>query len=253
MDPIVLITGASSGFGEACAHRFAAAHYALILVARRKDRLEALKALLEREYQSQVFLIELDVTNRKQVEKAISGLPDPWKGIRLLINNAGLALGFSTLDEGDPGDWDTMIDTNVKGLLYVSRAVLPLMRERHKGHVINIGSTAAKDVYPKGNVYCATKHAVDAISKAMRIDLLPHHIRVTAVHPGAAETEFSLVRFQGDREKAGKVYQGYTPLSAKDVAEAVFFCASRPEEVCINDLVITPTSQANAHYFHKES
>jgi 3-hydroxy acid dehydrogenase/malonic semialdehyde reductase len=252
MGPIAFITGASSGFGKACAERFAKEKYALILLARRGDRLTSLKKELEKSYNTEVLLLEADVRNRKAVEEAVAGLGPDWKNIDVLINNAGLAAGFSTIDEGDPADWDTMIDTNVKGLLYVSRAVLPLMRERRMGHVINIGSTAAKDVYPKGNVYCATKHAVDALSKAMRIDMLPFRIRVTAVHPGAAETEFSSVRFKGDAAKAKEVYKGYIPLSAADVAEAVYFCASRPEHVCINDLVITPVSQANAHYFQKE-
>lgn len=249
---IVFITGATAGFGEACAEKFAQSGYDLIINGRRNERLTALQSRLEKQYGVNVFPLRFDVRRQEEVIAAIGQLPEDWKKIDLLINNAGLALGLSAIEEGNTEDWDTMIDTNVKGLLYVSRQVLPLMKARKSGHVINIGSTAAKDVYPKGNIYCATKHAVDALSKAMRIDLLPYNIKVTAIHPGAAETEFSLVRFKGDEDKAKNVYEGYEPLHAQDIAEAAFFCATRPPHVCINDLVITPTRQANAHYFYKE-
>ncbi len=185
------------------------------------------------------------------VTSALESLPEAWRRIDVLVNNAGLALDLSTIDEGDTDDWDTMIDTNVKGLLYVSRTVIPWMKERKSGHIINIGSTAAKIVYAKGNVYCATKAAVDALSQGMRIDLLPYGIKVTAVHPGAAETEFSLVRFKGDTSKAKGVYTGFEPLQAEDVANVVWYCSSLPPHVCINDLVVTATAQANAYYTYK--
>lgn len=251
MKGIVLITGATAGFGEACAIKFAAEGYDLIITGRRKERLEKLTQQLTAQYNIQTHLLCFDVRNRAAVEAAIDGLPPRWKQPDILINNAGLAMGLSSIEEGDPDDWDTMIDTNVKGLLYVSRCVLPLMKARKKGHVFNIGSTAAKDVYPKGNVYCASKHAVDALSQAMRIDLLPYGIKVTAIHPGAAETEFSLVRFKGDATKAKSVYAGFEPLHAEDIAEVIYFCATLPAHVCINDLVLTPTRQANAHFIHR--
>jgi len=252
VENIVFITGASSGIGKACAEKFAAAGFPLILLARRKDRLTLIKDRLEKTYPIQVTILTCDVRDREAVSRSIGSLPDQWQGISVLLNNAGLAMGFSTIGEGDPDDWDTMIDTNVKGLLYVSRAVIPFMRTRKTGHIINIGSTAGKNVYPKGNVYCATKQAVDALSKAMRIDLLSDRIRVTAIHPGAAETEFALVRFRGNEQQAKEVYKGYEPLKPEDLAEIIFFCASRPGNVCINDLVVTPLSQADANYFYKQ-
>lgn len=250
-EKIVLITGATAGIGRACAGKFAANGYDLVLTGRRKDKLTVLQQELEKKYSVEVLPLNFDVRDREATGRAIGGLTGKWKQIDVLINNAGLAAGLATIDEGALDDWEAMIDTNVKGLLYVSRAVMPLMVANGKGHIINIGSTAGKDVYPKGNVYCATKHAVDALSKAMRIDLLPHHIRVTAIHPGAAETEFSIVRFKGDEEKAKEVYKGFTPLSGEDIAETVFFCTTLPPHACINDLVITPTAQANAHYIFK--
>jgi 3-hydroxy acid dehydrogenase / malonic semialdehyde reductase len=192
-----------------------------------------------------------DVQDRTAVFNAIQSLPPEWQTIDVLVNNAGLALGRDSFENANLDDWDTMIDTNLKGLLYVSKAVLPFMISRKKGQVINIGSVAGKLVYKEGNGYCASKHAVDAISKAMRIDLLPHHIKITAIHPGAAETEFSLVRFKGDDTKAKQVYDGFTPLYANDIADVVFYCAGLPENICINDLTVTSTAQADAIYIHK--
>ncbi|SFW70577.1 SDR family NAD(P)-dependent oxidoreductase [Chitinophaga sancti] len=249
---IVLITGATAGFGEACARKFAAKGYDLIITGRRQERLTALQQDLEKTNGVKVLPLTFDVQDEKAVSSALEQIPDSWKAVDVLINNAGLALGLSTIDEGSLSDWDTMIDTNVKGLLYVSRVVIPWLKARKKGHIINLGSTAAKTVYAKGNVYCATKAAVDAISQGMRIDLLPYFIKVTAIHPGAAETEFSVVRFKGDAGKADDVYKGFKPLSADDVADTIYYCATLPAHVCINDLVITCTQQANAIYTYKE-
>ena len=251
MNKIILITGATSGFGEACARKFAASGgYDIIITGRRKERLDSLKKELEKN--SRVLTLVFDVQDKAAVQKAIDSLPQEWKKVDLLINNAGLALGRDYFDEADMADWETMIDTNVKGLLYVSRAVLPLMIPQGKGHVINLGSTAAKVVYDRGNVYCGTKAAVDSISHAMRIDLLRHSIKVTAIHPGAADTEFSNIRFKGDDAQAKKVYEGYTPLYAEDVADTIFYCATLPDHVCINDLIITCTAQADAIYTYKK-
>ncbi|SFD12261.1 NADP-dependent 3-hydroxy acid dehydrogenase YdfG [Chitinophaga sp. CF118] len=249
---IVLITGATSGFGEACAKKFAANSYDLIITGRRQERLQLLQQQLEQQHNIRVLPLCFDVRDEKAVTSTLNGIPEQWKAVDILINNAGLALGASGIDEGALSDWDTMIDTNVKGLLYVSRTVIPWLKTKGKGHIINLGSTAAKSVYAKGNIYCATKAAVDSISQAMRIDLLPYHIKVTAVHPGAAETEFAVVRFKGDTEKAENVYKGFKPLSGEDVADTIFYCATLPAHVCINDLVITCLQQANANYFHKE-
>lgn len=247
----ILITGATSGFGEAMARRFAQEGWRVIITGRRRDRLDALKRELEGlhgtvEGGAVAHALRFDVRKRQEVERALAALPAAWSTIDVLVNNAGLALGLEAFPEGDPDDWDAMIDTNVKGLLFVSRAVAPGMVARGGGHIINIGSTAGKEVYPKGNVYCATKHAVDALTKAMRIDLLPHGIKVTQVAPGAAETEFSEVRFHGDRDRAKQTYAGFTPLTAKDVAAIVFFAATQPPHVCLNDIVVTPTAQANS-------
>ncbi len=251
MNKIVLITGATSGFGKACAEKFAAAGgYNLILTGRRTGRLDALKQQLEG---VSVLPLIFDVQDKEAVDRAIASLPPEWKKIDLLINNAGLALGRDYFDQASMEDWETMIDTNVKGLLYVSRAVIPLMTGRKNTQIINLGSVAGKEVYEKGNVYCASKFAVDAISRSMRIDLLRHGIKVTAIHPGAAETEFSTVRFKGDEGQAQKIYEGFTPLSAADVADAIYYCATLPPHVCINDLVITCTAQADAIYFHKKA
>jgi 3-hydroxy acid dehydrogenase / malonic semialdehyde reductase len=252
MNRTILITGATSGFGEACARKFAASGDRLILTGRRADRLVALRRELERESVAPgVLPLTFDVRDRAATDAAIASLPPDWRNIDILINNAGLALGRDYFDDASLEDWETMIDTNIKGLLYVSRAVLPLMIPTGNGHIINLGSVAGKEVYEKGNVYCGTKFAVDAISHSMRIDLLRHGIKVTAIHPGAADTEFSKVRFKGDETQAKKIYEGYTPLHADDVADAIFYCASLPPHVCINDLVITCTAQADAIYFYK--
>jgi 3-hydroxy acid dehydrogenase/malonic semialdehyde reductase len=253
MSKIALVTGATSGFGKACAEKFACNGYDVIITGRREERLEQVQKELQQHYNVAALPLVFDVRDRAAVFAAIEQLDDDWKQINVLINNAGLALGRDYFDEADIDDWDTMIDTNVKGLLYVSRAVTSLMISQKSGHVINIGSTAAKDVYEKGNVYCASKRAVAAISEAMRIDLLRHGIKVTAVHPGAAETEFSLVRFKGNKEMASSVYTGFQPLSATDVADVVYYCTTLPTHVCINELVLTATAQANSFYLHKSS
>jgi NADP-dependent 3-hydroxy acid dehydrogenase YdfG len=248
---IALITGATAGFGEACAERFAREGYNLVITGRREERLQQLQQKLQEQYKADVRYLVFDVRSKPGCEAALQSLPAAWQAVDVLVNNAGLALDLSTIDEGNTDDWDTMLDTNVKGLLYVSRIVMPWMKARKQGHIVNIGSTAAKTVYAKGNVYCASKAAVDALSQGMRIDLLPYSIKVTAVHPGAAETEFSLVRFKGDAGKAKDVYKGFTPLSGQDVADVVYYCCSLPPHVCINDLVVTPTAQANAYYIHR--
>lgn len=251
MSKIALVTGATSGFGKATAEIFASNKYNVIITGRRKERLDELKKELEEKRGVKVYPLCFDVRNREEAFASINSLPQEWKAIDVLVNNAGLAAGRDYFDEASMDDWENMLDTNVKGLLYVSKAVLPFMTERKKGHIINLGSTAAKEVYEKGNVYCATKHAVDAISQSMRIDLLKHKIKVTAIHPGAAETEFSMVRFKGDKTQADKIYEGYQPLSAEDVANVIYYTASLPEHVCINDLVLTCLAQANSFYTHK--
>jgi 3-hydroxy acid dehydrogenase / malonic semialdehyde reductase len=251
MKQTILVTGASSGFGAAIASIFAAAGWNCIITGRRKQQLAALAQKLSQTHSVEIWPLVFDVQNRKAVFEAIESLPPNWQHIDVLINNAGLALGRQPFDEANLDDWETMIDTNLKGLLYVSKAVLPLMKARQKGHIINIGSTAGKEVYKDGNAYCASKHGVDAISKAMRIDLLPYQIKVTCIHPGAADTEFSLVRFKGDAAKASAVYSGYQPLQAADIAQITFYAANLPAHVCINDLVVTCTAQANSFYLHK--
>lgn len=251
MNKTVFITGATAGFGEACAKKFAANSYNVIITGRRRDRLLQLAETLTAAYAVDVLPLVFDVRNREQVLASISGLPEPWKAIDVLINNAGLAAGKDDFDQASLDDWDTMVDTNLKGFAYVAQAVSRLMIPHKRGHIINLGSVAAKQVYAQGNMYCATKHAVDALSQAMRIDLLPHHIKVTAIHPGAANTEFSTVRFKGDRMAADKVYDGLIPLIAEDIAETIFYCASLPEHVCINDLVITCTQQADCFYYDR--
>lgn len=239
----IMITGATSGFGRAIAVKFAQNGYNLIVTGRRKERLDELeKELIQNKVK--VLSLNFDVRNRSEVGSVIQKLPVEWKNIDILVNNAGLAAGLSHIDDGDIDDWDRMVDTNVKGLLYVTRAVAPLMVARNQGHIFNISSIAGKDVYENGNVYCASKSAVDSLSKAMRIDLLKNNIRVTNIAPGMAETEFSIVRFKGDKEKADAVYKGVKALSAEDIAEVIYFCATLPKHVCINDLSITPTQQA---------
>jgi len=250
MSKIILITGASSGFGKATATKFAAGGWNLILTARRKEKLDELAKALEANYGIKTLCLNFDVQDKKAVFDNLQNLPTEWQAINILVNNAGLALGRDSFENANLEDWETMIDTNVKGLLYASKAVLPMLI-KEKGHIINIGSTAGKEVYKDGNVYCASKHAVDAISKAQRIDLLPYQIKVTAIHPGAADTEFSVVRFKGDAEKANAVYNGYTPLMAEDIADTVWYVANTPAHVCINDLVITCVAQANSMYLQK--
>lgn len=246
------ITGATSGIGKATAEIFAKNKYNVIITGRRAERLKQLSEEIKKKYKVDVLPLCFDVRNQKKVDKAILSLSGTWKNVAVLVNNAGLAAGLGTIQDGDSSDWETMIDTNIKGLLYVSKAIMPLMIAVHSGHIINIGSIAGKEVYAKGNVYCATKSAVDALTKAMRIDLLPHNIKVTGIHPGAAETEFSLVRYKGDAAKAKDVYKGFTPLSAKDIAETIWFVASRPAHVNINDIIITPTAQANTQHILKQ-
>ncbi len=251
MRKIIFITGATSGFGEACAYKFAAHGYDIIINGRRTDRLQILADELEKKYNIAVLQLPFDVQNENAVFESIKNIPAGWQSIDVLINNAGLALGRDYFNEADVSDWNTMIDTNVKGFLYVAKAVSQLMVKQNKGHIINMGSIAGKEVYEKGNVYCATKFAVDALSQAMRIDLLRHNIKVTSINPGAAETEFSVVRFKGDEGTAKKIYDGLKPLSAEDVAEVIFYCASLPPHVCINDLSITCLQQANTIYFNR--
>jgi NADP-dependent 3-hydroxy acid dehydrogenase YdfG len=249
---IVLITGATSGFGEATAKLFAKNGHSLIITGRRKERLEKLSKELVADYNVEVLSLCFDVQNSVEVEIAISSLPEKWKNIDVLVNNAGLASGYGTIQDGNIDDWDKMINTNVKGLLYVTKNITPLMIKRQKGHIINIGSTAGKEVYLNGGVYCASKHAVDAISKGLRIDLLEHGIKVTQICPGAAETEFSEVRFHGDKEKAKNVYKGYQPMSAEDIAELIYYSATLPAHLCINDLVVTSLAQANSFYINRK-
>lgn len=252
MSKIALITGASAGIGAACAKIFAQNNYNLILVARRLERIKTLAAELESDFGIKTQCLMLDVRHADEVEKQLNTLPESWKAIDVLVNNAGLSQGLDPIHEGKLSDWDTMIDTNIKGLLYISRVVSPWMVARKSGHIVNIGSIAGKETYANGNVYCATKHAVDSLNKAMRIDLLPYGIRVTGIHPGAVETEFSEVRFKGDKDRAKKVYEGFDPLVASDIAEAIWFAVSRPSHVTINDLIIMPTAQANTSHLLKQ-
>jgi len=242
MKKIAFITGATAGIGEATARILATEGYKLIITGRRKDRLEKLASELDTE----TICLSFDVRVKTEVENAINNLPPEWKNIDLLINNAGLAVGVSAIQDGINDDWERMIDTNIKGLLYISKQIIPLMIARKSGQIINISSIAGKEVYPGGNVYCASKHAVDALTKGMRIDLLPHNIKVSAIAPGMVETEFSLVRLKGDQESANKVYDGFDPLLAQDIAEAIVFVASRPAHVNVNDMLIMPTAQASA-------
>lgn len=246
MAKIALITGATSGIGEACAHTFAQQGYHLILIGRRESLLEKIAHHLADKYAIEVKKIQADVRDKENISYVLETLPSHWKNVDVLVNNAGLSQGLDPIDKGNTDDWDTMIDTNVKGLLYVSKVVSAWMVAQKKGHIINIGSIAGKEVYANGNVYCATKHAVDALNKGMRIDLLPHGIKVTAINPGMVETEFSVVRFKGDEARAKKVYDGLEPLLAQDIAEAIWFVVSRPPHVNINDMLIMPTAQATA-------
>jgi 3-hydroxy acid dehydrogenase / malonic semialdehyde reductase len=249
----ILITGASAGFGKATAELFAANGWNIIITGRRKVRLELLERQLREKYDVNVLSLVFDVRNNADVKTVFSNLPENWNEIDVLINNAGLAAGLSSIQEGAVDDWEQMIDTNVKGLLYVTRAVAPLMQARKKGHIVNIGSIAGKEVYANGNVYCATKHAVDALTKAMRIDLLQHNIKVSQIAPGMAETEFSLVRFKGDEQRAKSVYAGLQPLTAEDIAETIFWVVNRPAHVNINDILIMPAAQANSTTVNRHS
>ncbi len=250
MAKTVFITGATSGFGKATALLFAQNGHDIIITGRRKERLESLAKEIKTKYSTSVLPLCFDVRNNDAVVSAIHSLPN--KHVDILVNNAGLASGLNKIQNGSLDDWEKMIDTNIKGLLHVSKAIMPLMIDNQKGHIINIGSTAGKEVYQNGNVYCATKHAVDAISKSMRIDLLEHGIKVSQICPGAAETEFSEVRLHGDVEKAKKVYTGYEPMSAGDIASIIYYISSLPENLCINDLVVTSLAQANSLYINRK-
>ncbi len=257
MSKIVFITGATAGFGEACAYKFAENGYDLILNGRRAERLQVMADAIEKKYNVAVLQLAFDVQNQKAVFDAVNNIPADWKAIDVLVNNAGLALGRDYFEEADLEDWNTMIDTNVKGFLYVAKAVSQLMVARNTsagsaGHIINMGSVAGKEVYEKGNVYCATKFAVDALSQSMRIDLLRHNIKVTAINPGAADTEFSVVRFKGDAPTAKKIYDGLEPLTAANVADIIYYCTTLPPHVCINDLSVTCLQQASTIYFNRK-
>lgn len=243
---IAFITGASAGFGKATAELFASQGWNVVITGRRKTRLELLERQLKEKHNVDVLSLAFDIRLPEEVKKAIDTLPEKWKSIDLLVNNAGLAAGLGPIHEGLLSDWEDMIDTNIKGLLYMTRAIAPMMVKNGKGHIVNIGSIAGKEVYANGNVYCATKHAVDALTKATRIDLVAHGIKVTQIAPGMAETEFSIVRFKGDDEKAKSVYRGLQPLTAQDIAETIWWVANRPAHVNINDIVIMPAAQANS-------
>ena len=253
MNKIALITGATSGIGRAVADIFAENKYNLIVTGRRSERLQELKAALEQQHGISVLALCFDVRDNDEVVRNIASLPVEWRNIDVLVNNAGLAVGLNHIQDGVLDDWERMIDTNIKGLLYVTRAVSPLMIARNSGHIVNICSIAGKEVYENGNVYCATKHAVDALSKAMRIDMLGHNIKVTNVCPGAVETEFSIVRFKGDTQRAAGTYKGIEPLSGRDIAECIYFAVSLPQHVCINDMMIMPTDQADSRTFNRKA
>lgn len=252
MPKTILITGATSGIGKATAYRFAKENYRLILTGRRKELLSDIAADLKGKFHAEVLPLSFDIRKKAEVEKSLEDLPGEWKKIDILVNNAGLAAGLDPVDLASTDDWDTMIDTNIKGLLYISRKVIPWMIGQGSGHIFNIGSIAGKEVYPRGIVYSATKHAVDALSKGMRIDLLPYGIKVTQVSPGAVETEFSNIRFKGDIERASLVYKGYEPLQGDDIAEIIHFITMLPARVNINDILVMPQAQANATTFHKK-
>ena len=252
MNKTALITGATSGIGRAVADIFAENKYNLIVTGRRSERLQELKAALEQQHGISVLALCFDVRDNDEVVRNIESLPVEWRNIDVLVNNAGLAVGLNHIQDGVLDDWERMIDTNIKGLLYVTRAVSPLMIARNSGHIVNICSIAGKEVYENGNVYCATKHAVDALSKAMRIDMLGHNIKVTNVCPGAVETEFSIVRFKGDTQRAAGTYRGIEPLTGRDIAECIYFAVSLPKHVCINDMMIMPTAQADSRTFNRK-
>src|ERR1035437_3314819 len=243
---IAFITGATAGIGKATAELFAKNGYNIIITGRRKERLHEFSIYLKSTYNIDVLSLNFDVRNFQEVENAVNSIPSEWRKINVLLNNAGLASGMDSIQEGLIDDWERMIDTNVKGLLYITRSLAPIMIKNGYGHIINMGSIAGKEVYANGNVYCATKYAVDALNKSMRIDLLPHNIKVTAINPGMVETEFSIVRFKGDVERAKNAYKGIQPLLPEDIAETIYWVATRPAHVNINDIVIMATAQANA-------
>ncbi|MCU0370959.1 MAG: SDR family NAD(P)-dependent oxidoreductase [Bacteroidales bacterium] len=251
MPKTILITGATAGIGKATAYRFARENYRLILTGRRKELLTAIASELQQRYLVEIRALSFDIRKKDEVEQNLESLDGEWRNIDILVNNAGLAAGLDPVNEASTDDWDTMIDTNVKGLLYISRKVMPWMIGQGSGHIFNIGSIAGKEVYPKGSVYAATKHAVDALTKGMRIDLLPYGIRVTQISPGAVETEFSNVRFKGDAERASMVYKGYEPLQGEDIAEIIHFIVNLPDRVNVNDILVMPRAQANVTTFHK--
>jgi 3-hydroxy acid dehydrogenase / malonic semialdehyde reductase len=252
MKKIVLITGATAGIGEATAHLLAQNNFNLIITGRRNDRLISLKEKIENETEANVYTLNFDIRNRNETEKAFKSLPEQWKNIDILINNAGLAAGLNRIDNGETDDWEQMIDTNIKGLLYITRLVSAKMIEREEGHIVNISSVAGRETYPMGNVYCATKHAVQALTKGMRIDFLKYGIKVSSVAPGAVDTEFSLVRFKGDEQRAKSVYKGFTPLYAQDIAETILFVVTRPKHVNIDDILVMPTDQGYSRDFNRE-
>lgn len=252
MNKTVLISGATAGIGEACAIEFAQNSYNLVLTGRRIERLQQLKSKLEEEYKVAVHILNFDIRKQKEVQEAVASIPAEFRNIDILVNNAGLAAGVNPIDKGILSDWEQMIDTNVKGLLYLSKEIIPIFKKKKSGHIINIGSIAGKMAYPNGNVYCATKSAVQALSEGMRIDLLPYGVKVTIVAPGAVETEFSIVRLKGDVKAAKKVYNGFQPLEAKDIANVVYYTASLPAHMNINDVLVMPTAQANAYIYNKD-
>lgn len=252
MKKIALITGATSGIGKATAERLAGNGFDIIITGRRKEKLQELEDVLKKEYNADVLSLEFDVRNYAEVEKYLGSLPERWKRVDVLVNNAGLAVGLNSIQEGVVDDWERMIDTNIKGLLYVTRIISPSMVERRSGHIINIGSIASREVYANGGVYCATKHAVKALSQGMRLDMVDYGVKVTLVCPGAVETEFSLVRFKGDQTRADKVYDGFVPLTAEDVADAIYYAVSAPDHVDVQDVLLMAKAQASATVFHKE-
>lgn len=249
---LALVTGVTSGIGRATAIKLAENNYNLIITGRRSDMLDALKLEIEVKYKRDVLALNFDIREKETVDKAIDALPERWRKIDVLVNNAGLAVGLNHIQEGVVDDWERMLDTNIKGLLYITRRIAPIMIERGKGHIVNIGSIAGTQVYENGNVYCASKHAVHALSQGMRQDMLKHNIKVTEIRPGMVETEFSLVRFKGDKDKAKNTYQGLVPLFGEDVADAILYAITRPDHVCINDMEITPTAQASALYVFRK-
>jgi len=252
MNRIVLVTGATAGIGKAVAEEFAKLSYRVIIAGRRENRLDELKENLENSYNTQILVMPVDLRAKKAVQKALTKLPKDWRDIDVLVNNAGLGVGFTSMDKANTDDWDTMIDTNIKGVLYLSREIMPRMVDRKVGHIINIGSTVAKQVPKNGGIYAATKHALDAISQSMRIDLLEHNIKVTQVNPGYVETEFALVNNRGDKEKAKKTYEGFTPLKPKDIADVVIYVARLPANVNVNEILVTPFDEADVYNLRKD-